>query len=96
MSLELGLEFSRRVFSVLMELLDHGTASSTSLVLHLNITEETFSDRLESILWPLREPINGGTIDKRWEVSHSVSEGISDWGEAQHDMQELFAPLNEV
>jgi hypothetical protein len=52
-SLELTLEFPRRLLSILMELLHHLAAISSNLFFHLDFTQELFSDGLQSILWPL-------------------------------------------
>lgn len=53
----------------------------------LNLSQELKSHIVESISWPLKEPIDLSTVDKSWEHSSSDSELVSDWGEAKSNMQ---------
>jgi hypothetical protein len=53
----------------------------------LNFLQELKGNIVESISWPLKEPIDLSTVDKSWEHSSSESELVSDWGEAKSNMQ---------
>jgi len=77
-TLELSEELARGSLSVSVEGLHHLHTALADFVGHLNFTEETDSDGLQGILGPLREPVNGSAVDKGGEVSHSVSERVTD------------------
>ena len=79
-----------------MEGLDHGNAALSNLVVHLDFTQELLGDGLKGIWWPFREPIDCRTVDNRWEISDSVSNGCTDRGERQNNMQVLLASFKEV
>jgi hypothetical protein len=67
MTLQLTQEFISLVSSSCMEFLHHLTAGSSSVVFHIDISEEIISHTLEGISRPGREPINCGTVDQRGE-----------------------------
>lgn len=80
------MELLRSSISLGMEFLDHFCARSSYTFLHLNLTQELLTDGLKGIWGPFREPIDCGTVDNGGEISDSVSEGITNWGEAQDDV----------
>jgi hypothetical protein len=41
------------------------------------------------------EPINDSTVDKSWELLGSVSECITDWGEAKGHVKISLNSINE-
>lgn len=63
MTLELSLEFTSSFLSVGVESLHHCDTLLSCSSIHFNLTQETNSDWLKGILWPLWEPVNSSTID---------------------------------
>lgn len=78
-----------------MEDLDHLSASGSYFRGHFNICQEFVCHCLKGIWWPFGEPVDGCAIDYRGEISDSISNGITDWREAEDYVQELFASLQE-
>jgi hypothetical protein len=79
-----------------MESLHHFRARFSDSSIHFKFTKEPFGDSLKGIWWPLREPIDCGTVYNGWEISDSVSQRGTNWGEAKNNMEEFLAPLKEV
>jgi len=49
----------------------------------------------ECLLWPSSEPIEGTAVNQGWELTASHSQGFSDWGHAQADMEVLSHSADE-
>jgi len=78
-----------------VERLHHFGARFSYAMIHFNFTQELFGDSLKCIWWPLGEPIDCGTVDNRWEISDSVSQRVTNWGETKNNMEIFLASLKE-
>jgi hypothetical protein len=56
----------------------------------------TVSYGVKGFCWPWVVPIHCAAVDDTWELSASVSELITDWGESETNMEVFSADLNEV
>jgi len=55
----------------------------------------TVSYGVKGFRWPWVVPVHSAAVDDTWELSASVSELVTDWGESQTNVQVLSALLNE-
>ena len=53
----------------------------------LNVSKEPAGDTNEGVLWPRREPINSGVVDKTWELAGPLSERVSHGRKAKVQME---------
>jgi hypothetical protein len=56
----------------------------------------TVSYGVKGFCWPWVVPIHCAAVDDTWELSASVSELITDWGESETNMEVFSADLNEI
>ena len=56
----------------------------------------TVSYGVKGFCWPWVIPIHSAAVDDTWELSASVSELVTDWGESKADVEVLSADLDEV
>ncbi len=56
----------------------------------------TIGDRVKRIFGPSIVPINRAAVDDRRELSTSVSELLTDWGESQHNVKSFSALRHKV
>lgn len=79
-----------------MEVLHHEHTGLSHFVIEVDVGEELLCYTLQGIFWPLREPVDGGTVDQTWEVSDAISKGVADRTEAHHNVKVSLATLNKV
>ena len=60
------------------------------------VLNEVLGSALQSLLGPWEEPINGGAVDKRSEVTDSVPKVFSHWTHANYQMKVVFVHFYEM
>eukprot|EP00976_Prorocentrum_cordatum_P005192 102756-Prorocentrum_minimum.AAC.2 len=92
----LVLELLRQQLHVHVELLAHLHDVGPLLVRQLHVLEELHRHRLQRVLRPRLEPVDGAAVDDGGELPQPLAEGVADGAEAQHDVQVELAPLHKV
>ena len=57
--------------------------------------EKFFTYGVQCVAWPREEPVDSAAVDKGRELTKSLAERITDWGERKDDVQILFGSCNE-
>jgi hypothetical protein len=70
-------------------------ARSFDFGLHFDFFKELFGHGNQCVLRPFEKPINCATINQTREHSDSVSKGVSNRGESEHNMKISFASFNK-